>query len=72
MRDKSVKYSVPEKIVRELCLTELRRSDGQGNYLLSQADLRPYGVEKAVAEGAKEITNEEVQNKFNPLKTFGV
>lgn len=64
-------YAVPEAIARELCLTQLRRSDGHGRYLLSQGDLRPYGIDKAVAEGARPVTDQEVQNMFNP-KTFNV
>lgn len=64
-------YAVPEAIARELCLTQLRRSDGHGRYLLSQGDLRPYGIDKAVAEGARTVTDQEVQNMFNP-KTFNV
>lgn len=71
MKSKMTFYAVPEAIARELCLTQLRRSDGHGSYLLSQGDLRPYGIDKAVAEGARTVTDQEVQNMFNP-KTFNV
>lgn len=53
-------YSVPEAIVSELNLKDYRQSDGKGNYLLSSRDLRCYGIDKAISEGAV-----LVKQKFN-------
>ncbi|EJX03099.1 hypothetical protein EVA_08790 [gut metagenome] len=64
-------YAVPEAIVRELGLTGLRRDDAKGHWLLSAGDLRPYGIDKALSEGARTVTAEEVKEMFNP-KTFQV
>lgn len=58
-------YSVPDAIAQELRLGDYRRHDGEGHTLLSARDLTAYGVEKALSEGAVEITAEEAKEKFN-------
>lgn len=58
-------YSVPDATAEALGLSEYRKHDGEGHTLLSARDLSAYGVERAVAEGAMEITAEEAKEKFN-------
>ncbi len=58
-------YAVPGAIALELNLTEYRQTDGKGNYLLSQRDLRCYGIEKALEEGAVELAADEAKIMFN-------
>ena len=49
-------YLVPESIAESLQLKELRKSTGDGLYLLSEYDLQPYGIERAENEGAVELS----------------
>lgn len=58
-------YAVPGPIASELNLKDYRQSDGKGKYLLSQRDLRCYGIEKALEEGAVELTADEAKRMFN-------
>lgn len=58
-------YAVPDAIASELNLKDYRQTDGKGNYLLSQRDLRCYGIEKALEEGAVELTAAEAKIMFN-------
>lgn len=58
-------YSVPDAIAAALGLGDYRRHDGEGHALLSARDLMAYGTDRAVAEGAEEITPEEAKEKFN-------
>jgi hypothetical protein len=58
-------YAVPGAIASELNLTDYRQTDGKGNYLLSQRDLRCYGIEKALEEGAVELTADKAKIMFN-------
>lgn len=58
-------YAVPGQIASELNLKDYRHSDGKGNYLLSQRDLRCYGIENALEEGAVELTADEAKRMFN-------
>lgn len=58
-------YAVPGAIASELNLKDYRQTDGKGNYLLSQRDLRCYGIEKALEEGAVELTADEAKIMFN-------
>jgi hypothetical protein len=60
-------YSVPEGIALVLGLAPYRRTDGKGNYLLSANDLRAYGLDKALSEGATGILASQVLKQF-PLK----
>ena len=50
-------YLTPEPIVEVLGLTEIRKSTATGMYLLSEYDLAPYGIDKAVGEGAIELSD---------------
>ena len=52
MNDRVTIYAVPEAIASELNLTRIRVHDGKGFYLLSASDLRPYGIARALGEGA--------------------
>lgn len=58
-------YSVPENIVSGLGLKKYRKGDGSGHYLLSALDLRCYGIDKALEDGAEELTAEQAKEKFN-------
>lgn len=60
-------YLVPESIVFGLGLKDFRAGDGKGNYILSQSDLDPYGIDKALDEGAKELTSDEVNGIINNI-----
>ena len=62
---KAMIYSVPEAIAEELRLTAYRAHDGEGHVLLSGRDLMAYGAERALIEGAEELTAEEAKEKFN-------
>lgn len=57
-------YAVSEAIASELRLTAIRRSDGKGSYLLSASDLRPYGIARALSEGAEQLTTDEAKLRF--------
>ncbi len=61
-------YLVPEAIAFGLGLKDFRTGDGKGNYILSQSDLDPYGIDKALVEGAREITSDEVNEIINNVK----
>lgn len=58
-------FSVPEAIAAELNLTELRTHDGTGRVLLSGRDLAFYGIDKALDEGAEEISHDEAKEIFH-------
>ena len=64
MNERTILYSVPEAIASELHLTRIRVHDGNGFYLLSASDLRPYGIERALGEGAATLTFEEAKTRF--------
>lgn len=61
-------YLVPEIIVSGLGLKDFRAGDGSGNYILSQSDLDAYGIDKALDEGAKILSNEETAEIINNVK----
>ncbi|MBQ7684364.1 MAG: hypothetical protein IJT48_07720 [Bacteroidaceae bacterium] len=50
-------YLVPTEIAEALGLQQLRKSTPGGMFLLSESDLVPYGVERAINEGAIEVSN---------------
>lgn len=58
-------FSVPEAIAAELNLTELRTHDGTGRVLLSGRDLMCYGIDKALEEGAEELSSDEAKEIFH-------
>lgn len=64
MNDRTTLYSVPEAIALELYLTRYRVHDGKGFYLLSATDLRPYGIVRALGEGAAAVTTGEAKTRF--------
>jgi hypothetical protein len=49
-------YLTPKRIAEKLNLTSIRKSTAEGMYLLSEFDLQPYGIEKAISEGAIELS----------------
>jgi hypothetical protein len=57
-------FAVPQSIAQKLSLTDIRTSNGS-LYLLSGQDLCCYGEERAVSEGAKEVTREQAKKMFN-------
>lgn len=54
-------YLTPPKIAEALNLTQLRKHSPGGMYLLSESDLVPYGIERAINEGAIELSNDRRQ-----------
>ena len=58
-------FSVPEAIATELNLTELRTHDGAGRVLLSGRDLAIDGIDKALDEGAEELSPDEAKEIFH-------
>lgn len=50
-------YLVPKSIAESLQLTQIRKSSPGGMYLLSEWDLQPYGIERAISEGAIEFSD---------------
>lgn len=64
MNDRVTVYAVPEAIASELNLTRIRVHDGKGFYLLSASDLRPYGIARALGEGAVVVTAEDAEARF--------
>ncbi len=55
-------YVIPECIANELGLTPYRRHNENMEYLVNSGDLVVYGIEKAVDEGARELTVEEAKS----------
>lgn len=49
-------YLVPQNIAESLQLTRIRKSSAGGMFLLSEYDLQPYGIERAIGEGATELS----------------
>ena len=49
-------YLVPTSIAESLQLTRIRKSSSGGFYLLSEYDLQPYGIERAIEEGSIELS----------------
>ena len=64
MNDRVTIYAVPEAIASELNLTRIRVHDGKGFYLLSASDLRPYGIARALGEGAVVVTAGDAKARF--------
>lgn len=59
-------YLVPKSIAESLQLTQIRKSSPGGFYLLSEYDIQPYGIERAINEGAVEL-----KEKQTPVPTSG-
>ena len=49
-------YLVPQSIAESLQLTRIRKSSAGGMFLLSEYDLQPYGIDRAIDEGAMELS----------------
>lgn len=49
-------YLVPTSIAESLQLTRIRKSSSGGFYLLSEYDLQPYGIERAIEDGSIELS----------------
>lgn len=64
MNDRVTIYAVPEAIASELNLSRIRVHDGKGFYLLSASDLRPYGIARALGEGAVVVTAGDAKARF--------
>jgi len=45
-------YIVPGEIAESLDLTTIRKKSPGGMFLLSESDLLPYGIERAMSDGA--------------------
>ena len=57
-------FSVPADVADTLVRRDLRRhwtEDGMVRVLLSSSDLYPYGIDRALAEGAVELSLEQVK-----------
>ena len=57
-------YAVPGAIASDLHLTRFRVNDEKGFYLLSASDLRPYGIARALGEGAVVVPAEDAKARF--------
>jgi hypothetical protein len=57
-------YAVPATIAAALKLTRLRKMDAEGNYLLSAYDLQGYGIDRALREGAEELSAADARARF--------
>jgi hypothetical protein len=57
-------FAVPESIAAALNLKSIR-SCKDGQYLLSGQDLCCYGTERAISEGAVQLTRKEAKKMFN-------
>lgn len=53
-------YLVPQSIAESLQLTRIRKSSSGGMFLLSEYDLQPYGIDRAIGEGAMELSENRV------------
>lgn len=65
---KSKHYIIPKEIADELGITAYRHGNGADGYLVNTGDLAIYGVEKAVDNGAREITAQEAKEFVNNNK----
>ena len=54
-------FIIPKEIADELGLSPFRHGNGANGYLVNIGDLAVYGVEKAIDNGAREITAEEAR-----------
>lgn len=53
-------YLIPAELAERLGLTSFRRGNSNG-YVVTSGDLSPYGISKAVAEGAQPLTEDEAK-----------
>lgn len=65
---KSKYFIIPKEIADELGISEYRYGNGSDGYLVNTGDLAVYGVERAIQNGAKEITATEATEFANHNK----
>ena len=59
-------YLIPETMAEQLSLTAFRKGNS-GGYVVTSGDLTPYGIDKAVADGAHAITEKEAAEYIKNL-----
>lgn len=65
---KSKYFIIPKEIADELGISEYRYGNGSDGYLVNTGDLAVYGVERAIQNGAREITAIEATEFANHNK----
>jgi hypothetical protein len=65
---KSKYFIIPKVIADELGISEYRYGNGSDGYLVNTGDLAVYGVERAIQNGAREITATEATEFTNHNK----
>ena len=65
---KSKYFIIPKVIAEELGISEYRYGNGSDGYLVNTGDLAVYGVERAIQNGAREITATEATEFANHNK----
>lgn len=65
---KSKYFIIPKEIADELGISEYRYGNGSDGYLVNTGDLAVYGVERAIHNGAREITATEATEFANHNK----
>lgn len=61
-------YIIPKEVAGALAIKKYRYGNDADGYLVNIGDLVVYGVEKAVADGAREITAGEAAEFANKNK----
>ena len=65
---KSKYFIIPKVIADELGISEYRYGNGSDGYLVNTGDLAVYGVERAIQNGAREISATEATEFANHNK----
>ena len=60
-------YLVPKSIADHVRLTDIRLKTPDGRYILSSQDLRLYGLDNALRDGAEPMPLDEAKEKYNHL-----
>lgn len=60
-------YLSPRSVAEHLHLTDIRLQTPEGRYILSSQDIRAYGREEALHDGAVEMSLEECKETYNHL-----
>lgn len=61
-------FIIPREIADELGISQYRYGNGADGYLVNTGDLAVYGVERAIQNGAREITAREAKVFVNKNK----
>lgn len=61
-------FIIPREIADELGISQYRYGNGAEGYLVNTGDLAVYGVERAIQNGAREITAREAKVFVNKNK----